>query len=244
MSSPLSSSPMEGPGPTSLPAPAAPIRVVVADDQELVRAGFCVILNAADGVIVVGEAANGAQAVAQAAEHKPDVVLMDVRMPGMDGLEAARLITAEPAAPKIVMLTTFDLDDYVYAALRAGASGFLLKDSPRADLIAAVKAAAAGDALLAPSVTRRLIEAFSRRPAETSPSPSQLASVTARERDVLMLIARGRTNAEIAAALVVSEATVKTHVGSLLAKLGLRDRVQAVILAYEAGLVIPGESAS
>jgi DNA-binding NarL/FixJ family response regulator len=244
MSSPLSSSPMEGPGPTSLPAPAAPIRVVVADDQELVRAGFCVILNAADGVIVVGEAANGAQAVAQAAEHKPDVVLMDVRMPGMDGLEAARLITAEPAAPKIVMLTTFDLDDYVYAALRAGASGFLLKDSPRADLIAAVKAAAAGDALLAPSVTRRLIEAFSRRPAETSPSPSQLASVTARERDVLMLIARGRTNAEIAAALVVSEATVKTHVGSLLAKLGLRDRVQAVILAYEAGLVIPGEAAS
>jgi DNA-binding NarL/FixJ family response regulator len=244
MSSPLSSSPMEGPGPTSLPAPAAPIRVVVADDQELVRAGFCVILNAADGVIVVGEAANGAQAVAQAAEHKPDVVLMDVRMPGMDGLEAARLITAEPAAPKVVMLTTFDLDDYVYAALRAGASGFLLKDSPRADLIAAVKAAAAGDALLAPSVTRRLIEAFSRRPAETSPSPSQLASVTARERDVLMLIARGRTNAEIAAALVVSEATVKTHVGSLLAKLGLRDRVQAVILAYEAGLVIPGESAS
>jgi DNA-binding NarL/FixJ family response regulator len=242
--SPTSSSPMGSPGPKSSPAPAAPILVVVADDQELVRAGFCVILNAADGIIVVGEAANGAQAVAQAAEHKPDVVLMDVRMPEMDGLEAARLITAGPAAPKVVMLTTFDLDDYVYAALRAGASGFLLKDSPRADLIAAVKAAAAGDALLAPSVTRRLIEAFARRPPETAPSPSQLASVTARERDVLMLIARGRTNAEIAAALVVSEATVKTHVGSLLAKLGLRDRVQAVILAYEAGLVIPGESAS
>jgi len=227
--------------PMSSPASTAPIRVVLADDQELVRAGFCVILNAADGITVVGEAANGAQAVAQAAEHKPDVVLMDVRMPEMDGLEAARLITAEPPAPKVVMLTTFDLDDYVYAALRAGASGFLLKDSPRADLIAAVRAAAAGDALLAPSVTRRLIEAFARRPPETSPSPSQLASVTARERDVLMLIARGRSNAEIAAALVVSEATVKTHVGSLLAKLGLRDRVQAVILAYETGLVVPGD---
>ncbi len=224
-------------------APGPPIRVVVADDQELVRAGFCVIVNTADGVTVVGEAANGMQAVAQAAEHKPDVVLMDVRMPGMDGLEAARLITAAPAAPKVVMLTTFDLDDYVYSALRAGASGFLLKDSPRADLIAAVRAAAAGDALLAPSVTRRLIEAFARRPPETSPSPSQLASVTARERDVLMLVARGRSNAEIAADLVVSEATVKTHVGSLLAKLGLRDRVQAVILAYETGLVIPGEPA-
>ena len=142
------------------------------------------------------------------------------------------------------MLTTFDLDDYVYAALRAGASGFLLKDSPRADLIAAVRAAAAGDALLAPSVTRRLIEAFARRPPETSPSPSQLASVTAREHDVLMLLARGRSNAEIAAALFVSEATVKTHVGSLLAKLGLRDRVQAVILAYETGLIVPGDAAA
>ena len=223
-----------------------PITVVVADDQELVRAGFCVILGAADGITVVGEAANGAQAVALAAECKPDVVLMDVRMPELDGLEAARLITGgadgsgEPA-PKVVMLTTFDLDDYVYAALRAGASGFLLKDSPRADLIAAVRAAAAGDALLAPSVTRRLIEAFARRPPETAPSPSQLASVTARERDVLMLIARGRSNAEIATALFVTEATVKTHVGSLLAKLGLRDRVQAVILAYEAGLIVPGD---
>jgi DNA-binding NarL/FixJ family response regulator len=222
------------------PAGPAPIRVLVVDDQELVRSGFCVILDAADGITVVGEAANGEAAVSQAAAHGPDVVLMDIRMPGMDGLEATRLITRDPAAaPKVVMLTTFDLDEYVYEALRAGASGFLLKDSPRHDLIAAVRAAAAGDALLAPSVTRRLIEAFARRPPETSPAPSRLASLTARERDVLLL-ARGRSNAEIAVGLFVSEATVKTHVGNLLAKLGLRDRVQAVILAYETGIVVPG----
>ena len=222
------------------PAEPAPIRVLVVDDQELVRLGFCVILDAADGIAVVGEAANGEAAVSQVAAHGPDVVLMDIRMPGMDGLEATRLITRGPAGPKVVMLTTFDLDDYVYEALRAGASGFLLKDSPRHDLIAAVRAAAAGDALLAPSVTRRLIEVFARRPPETAPSPSRLASVTARERDVLLMLARGHSNAEIAADLFVSEATVKTHVGNLLAKLGLRDRVQAVILAYETGLVVPG----
>jgi len=221
---------------------SAPLRVVVADDQELVRAGFCVILEAA-GFSVAGEAADGAAAVALAASERPDVVLMDIRMPVMDGLEATRLITAAgPGAPKVVILTTFDLDDYVYEALRSGASGFLLKDAPRADLVAAVRVAAAGDALLAPSVTRRLIEAFARRPASVAPAPSRLASLTPRERDILLQVARGRSNIEIARELVVTEATVKTHVGHLLAKLGLRDRVQAVILAYETGAITPGRS--
>ena len=224
------------------PASPDPIRVLVVDDQELVRSGFCVILETADGITVVGEAADGAQAVAAVAASKPDVVLMDVRMPEMDGLQATRLITGgADAGPKVVMLTTFDLDDYVYEALRAGACGFLLKDAPRHDLIAAVRAAAAGNALLAPTVTRRLIESFARRPAALAPSPAQLGSLTARERDILLQVARGRSNAEIAVALFVSEATVKTHIGHVLAKLGLRDRVQAVIMAYEAGIVIPGE---
>jgi DNA-binding NarL/FixJ family response regulator len=221
------------------------LRVLVADDQELVRAGFRLILEAA-GFAVVGEAADGAEALALAAAQRPDVVLMDIRMPVMDGLAATRELTAparvDPThwAPKVVILTTFDLDDYVYEALRSGASGFLLKDAPRADLIAAVRVVAAGDALLAPSVTRRLIEAFASRPASAVPAPSKLASLTPRERDILLLVARGQSNAEIAGALVVSEATVKTHVTHLLAKLGLRDRVQAVILAYETGAVTPG----
>jgi DNA-binding NarL/FixJ family response regulator len=228
----------------TIPAAPAPIRVLVVDDQELVRSGFCVILDAAEGITVVGEAANGEAAVQAAAAHRPDVVLMDIRMPGMDGLEATRLLTHgshDHQPPKVIMLTTFDLDEYVYEALRAGASGFLLKDSPRADLIAAVRAAAAGNAMLAPTVTRRLIEAFARRPAQTSPSPTRLASLTVREREVLVLLARGSTNTEIATTLFVSEATVKTHVGNVLAKLGLRDRVQAVILAYETGVVVPGD---
>jgi DNA-binding NarL/FixJ family response regulator len=223
--------------------PPGPIRVLVVDDQELVRSGFCVILDTAGDITVVGEAANGEAALAAADACQPDVVLMDIRMPGMDGLEATRLLTRgapDRATPKVVMLTTFDLDEYVYEALRAGASGFLLKDSPRADLIAAVRAAAAGNALLAPTVTRRLIEAFARRPPAAAPSPARLAALTAREREVLLRLARGGSNTEIAAALFVSEATVKTHVGNLLAKLGLRDRVQAVILAYETGIVVPG----
>jgi DNA-binding NarL/FixJ family response regulator len=232
---------------TSSPGSASPrpLRVLVADDQELVRAGFRLILEAA-GFTVVGEAADGAEALTLAARERPDVVLMDIRMPVMDGLAATRQLTAPGPdglvrpAPKVVILTTFDLDDYVYEALRCGASGFLLKDAPRADLIAAVRVAAAGDALLAPSVTRRLIEAFAMRPVSVSPAPSALASLTPREGDILLLVARGQSNTEIARALFVSEATVKTHVTHLLAKLGLRDRVQAVILAYETGAVTPG----
>jgi len=216
------------------------IRVLIADDQAMVREGFGALLAAQPDLLVVGSAPDGAAAVTAARRLDPDVVLMDVRMPVMDGLEATRRLLTPGASVRVLILTTFDLDDYVYEALRSGASGFLLKDAPRADLIAAVRVAAAGDALLAPSVTRRLIEAFASRPASAVPAPSKLASLTPRERDILLLVARGQSNAEIAGALVVSEATVKTHVGHLLAKLGLRDRVQAVILAYETGAVTPG----
>ena len=224
-------------------ASGLPIRVVVVDDQELVRAGFCVILDAAEGITVVGEAADGAEAIIKVREATPDVVLMDVRMPNIDGLEATRQITADRSQPhpKVVILTTFDLDDYVYEALRAGATGFLLKDAARQDLIAAVRIAAEGNALLAPSVTRRLIETFARRPAATTPPPAKLASLSPRENEILVGLARGLSNAELASELYVGEATVKTHVASVLAKLDLRDRIQAVILAYETGIVHPGQ---
>ncbi|MEV7782687.1 response regulator transcription factor [Kitasatospora sp. NPDC088351] len=221
-----------------------PIRVVVADDQTLVRVGLSGIVAAADGFEVVGEAADGAQAVRLARVEHPDVVLMDIRMPGTDGLEATRLITADSGV-RILILTTFDLDEYIYGALRAGASGFLLKSTPPEDLLAAIRVVAAGEALLAPSVTRRLIREFATRP---TPSPAGarggeqerlLRVITGREAEVLTLIGRGLTNTEIAEELYVSTGTVKTHVGHLLAKLAARDRVQLVITAYRAGLVDP-----
>ena len=221
----------------------APIRVLIADDQSLVRAGFRMILEAQPDIQVVAEAGDGADAVASVRRLAPDVVLMDIRMPRMDGLEATRLLAGGPA--RVLMLTTFDLDDYVYEALRAGASGFLLKDVPREELVHAVRLVAAGEALLAPSLTRRLIEEFLRlRARPAAPRPEALAALTQRERETLELLARGLSNAEIAQELVVSEHTVKTHVGNVLLKLGLRDRVQAVILAYEVGLVQPGQAAS
>jgi DNA-binding NarL/FixJ family response regulator len=219
------------------------IRVLLADDQTLVRSGFRVLLERAVGIEVVGEVATGAEAVARARAERPDVILMDIRMPGMDGLEATRRIAGDPALAdvRVIILTTFDLDEYVFEALHAGASGFLLKDAPREKLVDAVRTLAAGEALLAPSVTRRLIEEFSRRPARTErASAAALGSLTAREREVLDAMARGLSNAEIAAAMVVGEATVKSHVAHVLMKLGLRDRVQAVIFAYEAGVVTPG----
>jgi DNA-binding NarL/FixJ family response regulator len=222
---------------------ASPIRVLVADDQELVRTGFRLILETEDDITVVGQAADGVEAVDLARRHRPDVVLMDVRMPTLDGIEAtARLVgpDASPPAPvRVLMLTTFDMDDYVYAALRNGASGFLLKDTPPEDLVRAIRVVAAGDALLAPSVTRRLIEDVSRTRAQPVVPPG-MATLTDREREVLRLVARGLSNAEIAGALVLGETTVKTHVGRVLTKLGLRDRVQVVVLAYESGLVTPG----
>jgi DNA-binding NarL/FixJ family response regulator len=220
------------------------IRVLVVDDQGLVRAGFRMILEAQPDIEVVGEAADGLDAVAAARRLRPDVVLMDIRMPRLDGLEATRRLAGPGVADpvRVLMLTTFDLDEYVFEALRAGASGFLLKDLPREDLVAAVRVVAAGDALLAPQVTRRLIEEFARRPPPAGGRDPALEALTARERETLELLARGLTNAELAEALYVSEHTVKTHVGNVLAKLGLRDRIHAVILAYEIGLVQPGQA--
>jgi DNA-binding NarL/FixJ family response regulator len=219
-------------------------RVVIADDQALVRAGFRMILEADPGIQVVGEAADGASAIEVVRRLQPDVVLMDVRMPVLDGLEATRQILANgEASPRIIMLTTFDIDEYVYTALRAGASGFLLKDVTPEQLVASVKLVATGDALLAPSITRRLVERFAAPASTAAPSASaEVASLTVREREVLVLMARGLSNAELSERLIVSEATVKTHVARILGKLGLRDRVQAVVLAYETGLVTPGEA--
>ncbi|MFF5262833.1 response regulator [Actinomadura viridis] len=222
------------------------IRVLVADDQALVRDGFGMILSAQPDLDLVGEAADGAEAIRAARELRPDVVLMDVRMPHVDGIEATAAICRETAA-RVLVLTTFDLDEYVYDALRAGASGFLLKDMRRAELVEAVRVVARGEALLAPAVTRRLIaDVVARgRPATPAPRPdARLAALTARETDTLRQVARGLSNAEIARALYVTEHTVKTHVSSLLGKLGLRDRVQAVVLAYESGLIRPGENAA
>jgi DNA-binding NarL/FixJ family response regulator len=217
------------------------IRVLIADDQAMVREGLSVLLNAQPDIEVAAAAADGQEAVRRAAEARPDVVLMDVRMPVLDGLEATRLIVGGGAAtPKVLVLTTFDLDEYVYEALRAGASGFLLKDASGQQLAEAVRVVAAGDALLAPSVTRRLIAEFSRLGAPRAPSRRRLEQLTERETEVLALVATGRSNAEIAARLVVAEQTVKTHVGRILAKLGVRDRTQAVVFAYETGLVRPG----
>jgi DNA-binding NarL/FixJ family response regulator len=216
------------------------IRVLVVDDQEMVRAGFSALLDAQADLEVVGQAGDGAEAVVLAAELQPDVILMDVRMPVLDGLSATRRILAGTTAgqpPRVIMLTTFDLDDYVYAALRAGASGFLLKHSTPDELAAAVRIVAAGDALLAPSVTRRLVEDFARAQPVVPITPVRL---TPRETDVLRLVARGLSNRQIAAELVLAEQTVKTHVSNILTKLDLRDRAQAVVYAYEAGVVVPG----
>jgi DNA-binding NarL/FixJ family response regulator len=217
--------------------------VLIADDQALVRAGFRMILEAEEDMEVVGEAADGREAVEEARRLWPDVVLMDVRMPDVDGIEATRRLLGDDgaAAVKVVMLTTFDMDEYVYDALRAGASGFLLKDVPPEQLVDGIRAVASGDALLAPSVTRRVIEEFVRRPPDSArTAPPELAELTARELEVLKLVARGLANAEIAKELFISATTVKTHVAHVLMKLKLRDRVQAVVFAYESGLVLPG----
>ena len=216
------------------------IRVLLADDQTLVREGFRMILEAQPDIEVVGEASDGARAVELARKINPDVVLMDIRMPGMDGLDATRALLRSGAPTRVVILTTFDLDEYVYEAFKAGASGFLLKDLPRSQLIAAVRTTADGEALLSPSITRRLIEEFVRNPPQPDGIPEALRDLSERELDVLRLVARGLSNAEIADRLVVSAATVKTHVAHILQKLDLRDRVQAVVLAYDTGLVRRG----
>ncbi|MFF4413556.1 response regulator [Streptosporangium sp. NPDC001559] len=215
------------------------LRVVIADDQELVRAGFGMILDAQPDIEVVAEVGDGVEAVEAARAHRPDVLLLDIRMPRMDGIEAAGIVSAETAC-RVLMLTTFDLDDYVFEALRAGASGFLLKDVRRDDLVHAVRVVAAGESLLAPSVTRKLIAEFTSRAQAVRPPAGELDVLTAREQETLRMIALGQSNAEIAATMVLSEHTVKSHVSNILTKLGLRDRVQAVIAAYEGGLVVPG----
>jgi DNA-binding NarL/FixJ family response regulator len=218
------------------------IRVLVVDDQALVRAGFRMILEAEDDLVVTGEAADGAEAVQQVAACAPDVVLMDVRMPGVDGIEATRRILRGPdVGVRVIMLTTFDMDDYVYDALRAGASGFLLKDVPPEQLVEGIRAVVSGDALLSPSVTRRLIEVYLDRPPTRAPAPT-IDGLTPREREILVLLARGLSNGEIAQRLVVSETTVKTHVARVLMKLRVRDRVQAAIYAYENGIVLIGRT--
>ncbi|MFD3681849.1 response regulator [Streptomyces sp. NPDC058613] len=218
----------------------SPIKVMIADDQMMVRQGFTVLLNAQPDIEVVGQAVDGADAVAQVAALAPDVVLMDIRMPGMGGIEATSVITAVPGASvKVLVLTTFDLDEYVYEALRAGASGFLLKDASADQLAEAVRVVAAGEALLSPNITKRLITEFSRMGAPRGRSRARVDELTERETEVLSLIAQGLSNAEIAAHLVLAEQTVKTHVGRILVKLGLRDRTQAAVFAYETGLIRP-----
>ncbi|MDQ4048325.1 MAG: response regulator transcription factor [Actinomycetota bacterium] len=217
------------------------VRVLLADDQELVRAGLEMIVDSTDDLEVVGNASDGSEAVELARSLHPDVVLMDIRMPSLDGIEATRRIaTGTPDAPRVLMLTTFDLDEYVFEAFSAGASGFLLKDAPREQIIEGIRAVGAGEALASPSVTRRLIERFVDAPPAAPKAPSELAELTQREREVLELIACGLSNAELAERLYLSEKTIKTHVGRILMKLGLRDRVQAVVFAYENGIIVPG----